>query len=250
MDYDNEQYYTRKKIKRCFCIPDYEYVKSNISDVIKQKDRVLSEQTLKNTITNQEATKKTLENEIDEINKQKEEVQKKLDEKMKNLQILNKKKEKIQNEICMKEKKLISLEEEEVEEEKKILKMTVDGTDITWQQVLKITNEIVSMRINYLRKMRRKLKDIGRKYKKANAVQKNDMSKDFDVIAWNGEIINNKSGITQDVVNAYNEAIKKPSWDGQPSLEIYDEDQGKVVFKQEYNLGKMNDYKVALYIPK
>ena len=119
MDYDNEQYYTRKKIKRCFCIPDYEYVKSNISDAIKQKALVLSEQTLKNTITNQEATKKALENEIDKINKQKEEVQKKLDEKIENLQILNKKEEEIQNEICMKEKKLISLEEEVDEEEEK-----------------------------------------------------------------------------------------------------------------------------------
>ena len=98
--------------------------------------------------------------------------------------------------------------------------------------------------------MRNRLKDIGRKYNKANAVQKNDMSKDFDVIAWNGKIIKDKSDITQDVVNAYNKAIEKPSWNGQPTLEIYDEDQRKVVFKKEYNLGKMNDYKVALYIPK
>ena len=195
----------------------------NSEEELKELDEIGK---LQKEIDEKQNIKESLSKEIDELQAQKEKVVKELDE------------------MNEKEKKLENLEE------KKILDMNVDGTDITWRKVLSITNEIVSMRINYLRKMRSRLKDIGRKYNKANAVQKNNMLTDFDVIAWNNKIITDKSGITQDVVNAYNEAITKPSWNGKPSLEIYDEDQKKVVFKQEYNLGKMNDYKVALYIPK
>ena len=193
---------------------------------LQYKTKIGKDEKLQKEIDEKQNIQESSNKEIDKLQEQKQKTQKELDE-------INKKTQKLEN-----------LKEE------KILDMNVDGTDITWRKVLSITNEIVSMRINYLRKMRSRLKDIGRKYNKANAVQKNNMLTDFDVIAWNDKIIKDKSDITQDVVNAYNEAITKPSWNGQPSLEIYDEDQKKVVFRQEYNLGKMNDYKVALYIPK
>ena len=275
----------------CGCIPYNDYIKVNNSDTFKQKDQELKEKMEENEILNEKLKKISqeyekyndnlaeLQREVNnlqdkknklttETNKQQywlEELEKIIQKKQEEFEEIKGwlKSASAQKEYMQRRKEEAELQIPEKDQicqlsEQMILKQQIDGTKITWKDLLDSLKMAHSLRLAYLTTKQEKFRLAGgcyspkREYKLEDIIKRNKI----DIVKFENKIINLETDtLEQQDMDKINYAIKSNKInicdnENHPFYELYDPKKKDIVHKANYNLQRMSEYKLALVIPK
>lgn len=144
----------------------------------------------------------------------------------------------------------LTQEEQQKLTENAILQSKVDGTEITWKDLLQKFNyafTINELKLRYLQ-AQPKFADIWKYYsgtQQLNSLKENEIPNGVDTIRTED---GKKIQLTSELI----ERMKKAEENDKPYLDLYDntkEEENKLVNNINYDLSKINTYKVALVIP-
>ena len=132
--------------------------------------------------------------------------------------------------------------------EEVVLKSGVDGSEITWKDFLQgIKADINDLKIKYLRKKEKRFANVRKYYK--DSLQPKTKPAGIDTIRDDQGHEIEENALTEQVIEKIKNALQGNDDKKKAYIDLYDTKDDKLVNNTNYNLSKIDAYKVALVIP-